>query len=1166
LAAAVLLVAFAACGCLPDQGRAPPPTLYLDPPSAMQDAILPVNLTAAGVDFGKCVNQSPADVVFTSAGGASEITVYDLDPIADSVLHAQIVVAEDASVGTHSVGYQCDGNTLLEGVFEVRSKADDAILILEPADGQAGSISHQIVIFGDGASFVDGVSHVIFGDGTAVQVKEQIVQSAEYMSVVVDITHQAPIGEMEVAVVTASQVARGEFTVTENIYPTVQVYPDSVERPGIVGPPAETALMILGNGVSFVDPETVDGGIDEATQVSFPANPGITVTELDVTPQSSQIDLVISIDHVALLGPTALRVSTGEEVAETDFTVLPAADQPVLVISPPTLSRGVTAAMVLAQATNFTFDQPLSVQFADEGCHVESYEVLLPAMKAMALEVTIDNDFVGDGTVLEIASASGTAAAHLAISDDLGPVIVPDPLSPTIEQGDTDIVLLKIQGGVFDDAAQAAVLMRSGLRILLQAVTGEGESIFVQLEAAGDAPVGPALIRVDNAGDELETFIEIVPSTAVPYMSLSPQVVLSGRRTVVMEVAADGLDLLASPPVIRFDDPAVVVEGISVADAGTASLTVDVAPTARSDMTVAYVEAEGGRAAATFRGIPARRPTATADPAELIRGGSGPHIVQVELSGGSGFGDTVAQVLDEDEINLAVERVTVFDEESLELEFTIEDDGPGGWLGVLLTTGAEQVVVPLHVVAGDESLTMSLSPPELDPGARAIQVQATAPPYAEFDDVFTAASTGVAGAFATLEGLQSASLADVLVDLAFDLQVPEGGVPIFLTASKGAVVGFLLSDTLQGGLAYDSTPFEEVFAADEVRVIAVAADSLPALVTISESEPDKADLGAELLASGSLVAEDVAQSGVLWLVDSSPANLAATPVGDPGGLPSTIRVYSKGDGAVLLVEPDDQLTEALPLGTDPCVAPFLGLGTIGQALDVDRLELGATACRLVVSAVARLQADRPWSTPDLWIELRDETDGLLAANSAWPTAADDDPRIHIDPGIAGRQIVCGAELGTAGPYLINVRRTATIREIDTNPAVPFLELELEPSASIDPLSIELIDAELGILLETLSLAGQPITNDGIVVISGTAMAEADLQSQPVAVFPDGPFAVRLLDEGVLVDAIEIGGDGDYGEGNPLVQEPGACYQRIGGVDSNDNLYDFRTGWVSTPGL
>ena len=68
-------------------------------------------------------------------------------------------------------------------------------------------------------------------------------------------------------------------------------------------------------------------------------------------------------------------------------------------------------------------------------------------------------------------------------------------------------------------------------------------------------------------------------------------------------------------------------------------------------------------------------------------------------------------------------------------------------------------------------------------------------------------------------------------------------------------------------------------------------------------------------------------------------------------------------------------------------------------------------------------------------------------------------------------------------------------------------------------------------------------------------------------FPeDNPFVLQLLYDGIVVDAVQVGGDGTYGEGDPIPSNGASCFVRNSGVDTNDNLFDFLEVWTGTPGL
>jgi hypothetical protein len=59
----------------------------------------------------------------------------------------------------------------------------------------------------------------------------------------------------------------------------------------------------------------------------------------------------------------------------------------------------------------------------------------------------------------------------------------------------------------------------------------------------------------------------------------------------------------------------------------------------------------------------------------------------------------------------------------------------------------------------------------------------------------------------------------------------------------------------------------------------------------------------------------------------------------------------------------------------------------------------------------------------------------------------------------------------------------------------------------------------------------------------------------------------LYDGETLVDAVQVGeGTASFGEGLPvLMMDDATVVFRVANVDTNDNLEDFKIGFVGTPG-
>jgi hypothetical protein len=1157
--------------CSPQGDRDEAAELLLDPSSALQGASLVVQISAPGVEFDECGQLAdPAtavDAVIFDSPEAAPIEVYVVQVLSPQLLRVEIAVDPDAEVGAHTVELACGSGPKPSGVFEVRERLDDPLLSIVPPGAAAGSTNLELELSVEGGEFDAENNHVIFGDGSHVAIEEQLLESATEMMVFVEIAGNAPIGTMEVAVTSGARVARGEFEIEEKIYPTIQVDPDQVVRPAGGESAVQASLSVTGSGTHFqqasgTDTDSSGGG---GTIVEFPANPGVEVTAVSVE-SDTQLSLNIMVDEWAVLGPTPLRVTTGDEVVQTDFTVLAALASPVMTVSPESLPRGCESELLIAQAVNFAFVDPLGVEIAADGCQVDNWEVLQSSESpnAMAVEISVDPCFEGSSVVLEVTSGGEAVAAHLGIEEPEGPSLaVPDPLS--IPQGyDGYAVLVFQSAGQFSESAEVEVLIRSGVQIVYQSPAIDGSSLTLQLRVADDAPVGPALLRVLDGELELETFVEIVPSGDVPWCDVSPGVVMAGRRDVVLSFESSGLALDGGVEV-GFDDPAIDLRDASLAGQGEGELEVDVGLTARTDMTVVYLETSAGRAAATLRGLPRSGGVFSLSPAQVSRQDDPNPVLLVDAEGADLEG-AVAQL--PPEVGVDIERLTALSAGTAELEISLEPQGPGGWMGVVLKIGSEWLVAPLEVVGDDETLTLELSPDEVAPGARGAEIGIEIPagiPAASLDPVLSTARAGATGAAAALLEVISDSEALVALDVAHDIDPPAGGIPLLVTASRGALVGLVQLEPLASSSLAAEQPWSGYLEEGEAQLLSVDPGDPPAVVRARADDADYAETAIELLADDGIVAEERVEGGRLWLVNDSVALLAVSPVGNPSGDPCRAELFSLGSAATELVEPDDDPSEALEIG-DPCLAPLLARGAIDAALDVDRVAVAETSCRLAAIVIARGAMDRPWAVPDARLELRDGADEVLQASDGWPAQADDDPRLFFDGDPSGRQIAVLGQLGSAGGYLLNLRRASVIGELCRSAPGSFVEIWLEPGTSTDDISLELVDGSSGLLLESLSLAGETLDNDGTIVIGGVSSVDADLVD-PLGDLPDsGSFAIRLLRAGEVVDAVQLGGGGDHGEGQAVGDDGSPCFFRVGGIDSDDNGVDFLGVWTPTPGV
>jgi hypothetical protein len=182
----------------------------------------------------------------------------------------------------------------------------------------------------------------------------------------------------------------------------------------------------------------------------------------------------------------------------------------------------------------------------------------------------------------------------------------------------------------------------------------------------------------------------------------------------------------------------------------------------------------------------------------------------------------------------------------------------------------------------------------------------------------------------------------------------------------------------------------------------------------------------------------------------------------------------------------------------------------------------------------------------------------------WPTQTDGDPRLYFDA--QDGYLAIGSELGTAGDYLIHVRRTTVINEISRDSLEPFIEIVAEPGDVLNStFSLALYDVD-GLLLTRYVFADHTVDADGLVVIGN--VAGADITDDIASNIPlDAPFAL-LVEDAEIIDCVQVGAVTGTGcsEGNPIPNDdPMPVFFRVESIDTDDNLSDFVPTWTATPG-
>ena len=1139
--------------------------LYIDPSSAMQGMVIPVDITSPTVPLEKCSYVEPSDLTFINGNSDDFVHVATLQIIPSGAIRAGLIIDEDAKVGAYEVEYRCDHSTVLSGTFEVRARNKAPTIELSVKTAVAGTANLSIDITASEPTFVEGVSHAVFGDGDSVIVtNEMVVTGSQTMRVKINISALAPTGEMDVAVTTGSIVARGKFYIKEKKYLTVQVEDDEIVRSALGDNPTQASLLITGRDTWFLEPsDEEDAGLDAgATEVTFPMNPGITVDMINVK-SPTMISANISVVDNAVLGPTPLVVSTGEETAITDFTVLAHLDEPVLEIEPNVTWAGKRDLLLLMKTTNLILDDTLLVKVIDSGCIVNSF-YRISSSEAVAF-VSVGNNYKGDTVNLEISAGGQRATAFLRIvsTDKLGTFV--ELITGNVHQGDiSDSVTLRIYGGLFDTGDIVSVDDRTGLRIRGSSPTFAGNSMVVDLDVAPDAPCGVAAIYVFTNGARHSVYLDVLPrnSGVDAYLSFEPPMILSGRRSMDLDVTIWNESLDTGALALEVDDPSINVESIEYVDSESARSSLSISPASASGSTVFYLQNGSDRISGSVRSIERVIPTASTGNFEISR--SNEVSVAKILFNLDGFDleHLAASVFDD--IGLEVERLSWITGNQIELEFKVAPDGPGGWLGVLVSDGMTRIAVPIHLIGDDDSLTAKFSDTEFKGWNRLLNLTMLAPAEAQLDDALSFAHTTMNDAYIALVSVSPANHTAFLnVEIPYSYSGDQ--LPIIVTAQKGAVVGFLDVASIEVVLGDELEHWNDYLELGDVRFARTAGLEYPALVRVSRDRHDYGNLDVCLLSYGDLDCQTSAPGGFFFVLRGD-SEFVFTPSENPHGLPQSVDVFPIG-GMTPMNEDNNDVTNALTVTDDPCQKPFLGFGRIDEALDLDRIELPETTCRLVADVVGRGLIDESWATPDLSLTLRRSLDdSLIRKVTSWPTDADLDARIYIEPGLASRQIVVAAEQGTEGTYFLNVRRSESIEEVCRGSAQPFIELSMEPGTALDNASLVLRDSDTGATRAMLSLLGV-VPDDGLVVIGDVAESWVDIADTAgvsVIASTDG-FVLNLVVNGKVVDAVQVGDGGDFGEGTPVVNDSSRCFFRVAGVDTNDNQNDFIGAWKGTPG-
>lgn len=1180
--------------------------LYFEPASALQGAWLSMSLTTEEPVFSRCDGIEPEYVRFAQSQSeelTNKISVKELKQTAGNALKASVAIADDAPVGAYDVFFHCDSATVLSGRLTIRQRRAEPKIAILPNEVAAGTIRAKLLILGTNVRFSQSESHVAFEMPDKVTVLEEKVLSSTQMEVTVSVSGSAPAKSMEVAVITGQEVARGRIEVVPLVIPAIAVQPTWIERPGGDGAESTYTLTVQGKNIPFQRPR--EGGDEDGspgldgdaeplgTTVSFPDNSGLAVTQVKyISPVSLEVE--VELDSTTPVGVTPLVVTSADAVAKTSFAVRRPEGAAGLEFYPRAIVRGVGESVVWVRALGFDLSplvdkavskDQVSVGFVNPECFssrtrcvVHAYEVNPPlgadgsgGSTTMWIRASVTDDYPEDFARLKIRTPAGEVSERIEVAAPDGTQLVADSLQ--LFQGDVSWMGFTLAGGEFSSADARPFYNRSGVEVLKQQ---QGMQHLVRVNVAPDAPTGPLEVRIETGGRVHSAVVKVLPDGTDVGVRVVPEQIFYEQREAVLQVELDGMIYDEARTRFTFDDPEVRVVESAKIDDKTVRVKVLSGPGAFSEPLILYVDSvdsydQPQHAAASLRFVSRTTRIPKVTPESLYRAAGGSHTLEISGFGFAWSENTVVQAVEEIGLELTSVRADSTDPTRLFVDVELAEEGPGGWTGLVLVSDKETMAVALHIVSGaDESLTMEVTPQAVKPGAAGLPLSFRLPAQASLPWSLEAAWSGDASAHVgrpqRLNPSEDGSpRAKALLDVSRKTSAP-ADVPLYLLTNSGAAVGFVSVEETTLGELVEQIPEEVVADPGEKVPLFFRAKTWPAVLETTNGDSAYAPIDLDLVPSSRFGAFSMGRAERVWFMEGEDRWVDAT-VGESAAITPVLGVRS-WDSWGSKESWESRLLEAgsPQILSSSCDIPYLVRGRIDNPFDEIEISLEDAACPFAAVVVARQLVDRAWETPDTWLGLYVGADGSgpsIAKSSGWPAGGADPTVFAGARAEGGVGLVVGAERGTTGSFVVHLRGQNIIREISRDPAFSFIEVELNPREDIEKLSLELLDAETGLVVGTYSFAGKELeAGDGVVVIGapGTLGREGVDAASAVSVFPDdSPFAVLLRSDGEVVDAVQVGGDGSFGEGAPIALDGPVHMERQGRVDTDDNAFDF-VGW------
>ncbi|MBN2803752.1 MAG: hypothetical protein JXR91_11705 [Deltaproteobacteria bacterium] len=1181
-------------GCKPERGYEKSDIFSIFPPQTYISSTFIADFDFNGTVISNCpsivrsnnsLRDDAADsILFEFAGEGDEgygVKAQSLEIVSESVLRVVLSTSGNSATGSYQALFSCSSELLFESKFTVKSRVLSETVTLDPESMPAGTQYQQISVTLENQEsstlFKQGVTELIFGDAKEIsvyniQVSDDGLSLTAWISIATLALGSDEVSRLiDVKAITGISVSSGIFTITSQNFPKIEIAPSGVNRPAPGIDDENFSLKISAKNMDFTNDLFKNGILDNIDDfIFFPDNPGLSVTSVKVISESELI-CDVSVKITALQGPSSLVVKDGNNIAVTSFSVISGADDINISFDPlyieNCLSSNCAYRRVIAKSTGFIFSDLSTVTSLTEGVSVNEFNYI--SKNTMSVLIDTEPGFTGGSVTLEFVDGTSSVKSDLMVKDFGGFQL--EKLSNQI-QGVKNNLFVGLESGKINEPSLAFVPDNTGTFFETQydvggnTQDGTKEGIFIKnFQPLQDAPTGPAVITVGDSKESFAGYFNIESSGLLPYFDIEPETlwIKSLRNQLILK--GNSSLFFDDDTKIEVSDPAISIESVAINSVeNNAVVNLNFNKNISSGVKVLYVQNINSKAAASLI-VTGTRLNFDANANNILYRSKG--TGEISVTPLKDMGSYISASIYEG-IGIGIERVYTSVGNIVKILFTLDETGPGGLIGVVLTGGGKKIVVPVYIDAADldgshdNSLTATLIPEQVVHGSSDVSLAVQIPQIiSEKTDARFCLSTIDAvspsmGVKVIAEDVQDicGNAAIIRADVSYDA-LPFSqfdGFPVLITAGRAAIGGIWKvnneqspvehSLVIDGGLEFHAKDGRDVIIKTTFSDDSSTNKKLVMLRT-SELSDDYTLFNANVLAQDMITPVSSSAGGLVFTFQKDDFYIAGKPDGD-----SFVSAKSMGE--------DGYIKKSGPA----CETPFLFIGFIKNAQDLKEIDFSNEGnCRMAAVVLARSLNDKVYETPDVHAYVCNDHNSCSEATAV---VNNNDPSLYFDMDSTILKAYAGSWLGSVGYFMLNFRGPSVISSVSRQTDNQYIMLDMEPLTDLSLCKINRLDSDTGTVISTLQLIGNVPADGKVIISSDVAAGPAVLDDQSVSQFNfKEDFLIELECSGETADQFQVGGSYAGAEKPAAINGGFDCFKRIGGsLDTNENIYDITGSW------